>query len=140
MPASAWPSWRTVTLRLASEGVEATYSEMMQSYTYSGTGNYIFLELYSADGSVAAGSYKACAIPGMVQAGEFGTGFLYNYEYAPGMFWPVDMGSTWFTLDGEETKTYITDGLVTVSYEGDVCTITLESSAANARFVGKLAE
>ena len=133
------PGQGTVTLRLASEGIEATYSEMMQSYTYSGTGNYIFLELYSADGSVAAGSYKACAIPGMVQAGEFGTGFLYNYEYAPGMFWPVDMGSTWFTLDGEETKTYITDGMVNVSFEGDVCTITLESTVANAKFVGKLA-
>jgi len=50
------------------------------------------------------------------------------------------MGSTWFTLDGEETKSYITDGMVTVSYEGDVCTITLESSAANAKFVGRLAE
>jgi hypothetical protein len=134
------PGQGTVTLRLATEGIEATYSEMMQSYTYSGTGNYIFLELYSADGSVAAGSYKACAIPGMVQAGEFGTGFLYNYEYAPGMFWPVDMGSTWFALDGEETKTYITDGMVNVSFEGDVCTITLESTVADAKFVGKLSE
>lgn len=134
------PGESTVTLRLATEGIVATYSEMMYSYTYSGTGNYVFLELYSADGSVAAGSYKACAIPGMVTEGEFGVGFQYNYEYAPGMFWPVDMGSTWFTLDGEETKTYITEGLVTVSYEGDICTITLESSAANAKFVGKLAE
>ena len=134
------PGEGVVTLRLATEGIVATYSEMMYSYTYSGTGNYVFLELYSTDGTVAAGSYKACAIPGWVQEGEFGVGFQYNYEYAPGMFWPVDMGSTWFTLDGEETKTYITDGLVTVSYEGDVCTITLESSAANAKFVGKLAE
>ena len=134
------PGEGVVTLRLATEGIEATYSEMMYSYTYSGTGNYVFLELYSADGTVAPGSYKACSIPGWVQEGEFGVGFQYNYEYAPGMFWPVDMGSTWFTLDGEESKTYITDGLVTVSYEGDVCTITLESSAANAKFVGKLAE
>jgi hypothetical protein len=134
------PGEGVVTLRLATEGIEATYSEMMYSYTYSGTGNYVFLELYSADGTVAPGSYKACSIPGWVQEGEFGVGFQYDYEYAPGMFWPVDMGSTWFTLDGEETKTYITDGLITVSYEGDVCTITLESSAANAKFVGKLAE
>ena len=74
----------------------------------------------------------------MVGAGEFGTGFQYNYEYAPGMYWPLDMGSVWFALDGAETKTYITDGMVSVSYEGDVCTITLESSVANAKFVGKL--
>lgn len=134
------PNEGTVTLRLATEGIVATYSEMMYSYSYSGTGNYVFLELYSTDGTIAAGSYKACSVPGWVQEGEFGVGFQYNYEYAPGMFWPVDMGSTWFTLDGEETKTYITDGLVSVSYEGDVCTITLESSAANAKFVGKLAE
>jgi len=134
------PGEGVVTLRLATESIVATYSEMMYSYTYSGTGNYVFLELYSTDGTVAAGSYKACAISGWVQEGEFGVGFQYNYEYAPGMFWPVDMGSTWFTLDGEETKSYITDGMVTVSYEGDVCTITLESSAANAKFVGRLAE
>ena len=134
------PNEGTVTLRLATEGIVATYSEMMYSYTYSGTGNYVFLELYSTDGTVTPGSYKACSVPGWVQEGEFGVGFQYNYEYAPGMFWPVDMGSTWFTLDGEETKTYITDGMVTVSYEGDVCTITLESSAANAKYVGKLAE
>ena len=133
------PGEGVVTLRLATESIVATYSEMMYSYTYSGTGN-VFLELYSTDGTVAAGSYKACAISGWVQEEEFGVGFQYNYEYAPGMFWPVDMGSTWFTLDGEETKSYITDGMVTVSYEGDVCTITLESSAANAKFVGKLAE
>ncbi len=132
------PGEGTVTVRLATEGIVATYSEMMYSYTYSGTGNYVFLELYSADGTLAAGSYKACAVPGWVQEGEFGTGFQYDYEYAPGMFWPIDMGSTWFSLDGAETKTYITDGIVTVSYEGEVCTITLESSAANAKFVGKL--
>ena len=128
----------TVTLRLASEGITATYNEMMYSWTYSGTGNYVTLELYSADGKVAAGSYKACAIPGWVQAGEFGIGFEYNYEYAPGMFWPLDMGSVWFALDGAETKTYITDGVVNVSYEGEVCTITLESSVANAKFAGTL--
>ncbi len=132
------PAEGTVTLRLASEGIVATYNEAMYSWSYSGTGNYVALELYSADGSVAAGSYKACAIPGWVQAGEFGVGFQYDYEYAPGMFWPLDMGSTWFALDGAETKTYITDGMVTVSYEGDVCTIVLESSVANAKFVGKL--
>ena len=129
-----------VTLRLASEGIEATWVEAQQYYMFSGTGNHVALEIYSTDGKLAAGSYKACAIPGMVGEGEFGTGFEYNYEYAPGMFWPIDMGSTWFSLGDEETKTYITDGLVTVSYEGDVCTITLESSAANAKFVGKLAE
>jgi len=37
-------------------------------------------------------------------------------------------------------KTYITDGIIVVAYEGDVCTITLESSVANAKFTGKLAQ
>lgn len=134
------PDEGTVTLRLASEGIVATYNETMYAWSYSGTGNYVTLQVYSADGQLAAGSYKACAIPGMVGAGEFGTGFEYNYEYAPGMFWPLDMGSVWFALDGAETKTYITDGVVTVSYEGDVCTITLEYGVANAKFVGKLAD
>ena len=134
------PGEGSVTIRLASEGITATYNEAMYSWSYSGTGNYVALQVYSADGQLAAGSYKACAIPGMIGAGEFGTGFEYNYEYAPGMFWPIDMGSVWFALDGAETKTYITDGMVNVAYEGDVCTITLESSVANAKFVGKLTE
>lgn len=134
------PGEGTVKVTLASEGIEATYNEMMYAWTYSGTGFHTTLELYSADGTVAPGSYKACAVPGWVQAGEFGIGFEYNYEYAPGMFWPLDMGSVWFSLDGTEVKTYITDGMVNVSYEGDVCTIALESSVANAKFVGKLAE
>lgn len=134
------PGEGSVTLRLASEGIVATYNEAMYSWSYSGTGNYVTLQIHSADGQLAAGSYKACAIPGMVGEGEFGTGFEYNYEYAPGMFWPIDMGSVWFALDGAETKTYITDGMVSVSYEGDICTIVLESSVANAKFVGNLSE
>ena len=134
------PGQGTVTLRLASEGITATYNDMMYAWSYAGSGYYATLELYSADGTVAAGSYKACAIPGMVGAGEFGVGFSYDYEYAPGMFWPLDMGSAWFALDGSEVKTYITDGIIVVAYEGDVCTITLESSVANAKFTGKLAQ
>lgn len=128
----------TVTLSLATEGIEAAYNESTYSWSFSGKGQHVSLELYSEDGKLAEGLYKACATPGIVGNGEFGTGYKFDYEYAPGMFWPLDMGSTWFSLCGEETKTYITDGTVSVSYEGEVCTLTLESGAANAKYIGKL--
>ena len=130
----------TLTLRLASDGVEASWVEAYQYFTFSGEGNYVTLEIYTADGTLAAGSYKASAGQGCAE-GEFGSGYSWDYEYAPGMFYTIAGGSTWYTLaGGNETSAFITDGVVNVSYEGDVCTIVLESSAANAKFVGKLAE
>lgn len=130
-----------LTLRLASEGVSATWMEDYQYYMFGGTGHYMTLEIYTADGTLAAGTYKACAIPGVIAAGEFGTGYSWDYEYAPGMYYTINSGSTWYTLDnGAESGVFISDGLINVSYEGDVCTLVLESSAANAKFVGKLSE
>lgn len=130
----------TLTLRLATDGIEASWVEAYQYFTFSGEGNYVTLEIYTADGTLAAGSYKASAGQGCAE-GEFGSGYSWDYEYAPGMYYTIAGGSTWYTLTGgNETSTFITDGTVTVSYEGDVCTLVLESSAANAKFVGKIAE
>ena len=130
-----------LTLRLASDEVTATWIEDYQYFMFGGTGNYMTLEIYTADGTLAPGSYKAGAIPGVIAAGEFGTGYSWDYEYAPGMYYTINSGSSWYTLDnGAETSAFISDGMVTVSYEGEVCTLVLECSAANAKFVGNLSE
>jgi len=131
----------TLTLRLASDGVSAEWMESYQYYVFSGTGNYLVLEIYTADGSLKAGTYKACETERTVNEGEFGTGYSWDYEYSPGMSYTIKGGSTWYTLNnGAETSEFVKDGIVTVSYQGDECNIVLESTTANAKFTGKLTE
>ena len=130
----------TLTLRLASEGVTATWIADYQYYMFGGTGNYMTLEIYTADGTLAAGTYTPQTGEAL-SAGQFAPGYSWDYEYAPGMFYTIAGGSSWYTLvEGAETSAFITDGVVTVSYEGDVCILTLESSVANAKFIGNLAQ
>jgi len=99
--------------------------------TYGGDGQYLKLELYSADGTLAPGSYKACAEGGVIGAGEFGIGY-------DGMFGAS--GTTWYTVTaGAATGAYVTDGELEVEKAGSTYTITLTSSLITARYVGKLA-
>lgn len=120
-----------VGVELGTEGftysLDATYQPV-----YGVDGNYLKLELYSADGTVAPGTYTACAVGGTVGEGEFGIGY-------DGM-WGAS-GTTWYTVaGGVATYQYITDGTVTVEVSGDKYTVTVESSLVNAQFVGTFAQ
>ena len=124
---SGW-GMQMVGIELASAGLEIAAGGFGNSY--SGNGNYLKLELYSADGIVAPGTYKACGTGGSIGAGEFGIGY-------DGMFGAS--GTTWYTVtESVPSYTYITDGELTVAVSGGVYTITLDSSVASARYVGKL--
>lgn len=117
-----------VGVEFLSAGITAVPGDW--GLTYGGDGQYLKLELYSADGTVAPGSYKACAEGGTVGAGEFGIGY-------DGMFGAS--GTTWYTVTaGEAAGTYVTDGELTVEQAGADYTITLTSSVITARYVGKL--
>ncbi len=97
--------------------------------TYGGSGNYLKIEFYSADGKLAAGTYTASAENSPAE-GEFGIG--YDGQWGAS-------GSTWYTVtDGEVSYEYITDGTATVEVDGDTYTIKLESSVINATYTGKL--
>ena len=97
--------------------------------TYGGTGNYLKIEFYSADGKLAAGTYTASAENSPAE-GEFGIG--YDGQWGAS-------GTTWYTVtDGEVSYEYITDGTATVEVDGDTYTIKLESSVINATYTGKL--
>ena len=114
-----------VGIELGTSGVVGTPNGYWGN-DYSGTGNYIKLEIYSTDGKIAPGTYKACAEGGVIGAGEFGIG--YNGQYGAS-------GTTWYTLGGGETSyEFITDGTVTVEANGDDYKITIESSVVNARY------
>lgn len=125
-----------VGVELATSGFSYTsefdWSTFTNKITYSGDGRYLKLELYSTDGNIAPGTYKACAVGGTVGEGEFGIG----YDGQMGV-----SGTTWYTIvDNAETHLFVTDGTVEVSKEGDVYTIVVSSSVLNAKYEGKLSK
>ena len=105
---------------------EMDWTTWTTNYTFSGDGAFIKLELYTEGDSFAAGTYTPSADPSNVAAGEFKTGSAAG-------------GTTWNVVkDNQITSKYITDGTVTVSKEGDVYTIVIESSVLKATYTGKL--
>ena len=118
-----------VGAELATSGIEYTPADWaagIWAATYSGTGNFLKIEFYSADGTIAPGTYVPCADANTLAPGEFKIGSAAG-------------GSTWNTVtDGKVESAFITDGTVTVSVKGKVYTIEVNSSTVNCKFVGKL--
>ena len=128
----------SVTINMATDGVTGTYDPATWSTVYSGSGYYLALDVYSADGKLAPGTYTACAAGGAIAEGEFGIG------WDPGDLWGIGMvfenwGTCWWTVDnGVTSAEKVVDGTLTVEVDGDTYTITLESSLVNAQYVGAL--
>lgn len=128
----------SVTINMATDGVSATYNTQTWSYDYSGTGNYLALDVYSADGKLAPGTYTANTTGGVIAEGEFGIGWDPGDLYGWGFVFE-NWGTCWWTVtDGATSAEKVLDGTVTVEADGDTYTITLESSAVNAQYVGTL--
>ena len=127
-------SWYEVHLLgvIFSDGsVKAEYNSSTFSYAYSGSGPCLQLELYTADGKLAPGTYTASKDPKNVGEGEFGVG--YTGDNGPS-------GSIWSKMvEGvHDSYEYITDGTVTVSLDDNVFTIVLTSSVVEATFSGEI--
>ena len=129
----------SVTINLAEEGISSTTDPATWQTTWTGEGHYLALDVYSADGKLAPGTYTACAAGGQIAEGEFGIG------WDPGDLWGIGMvfenwGTCWWAVaDGAAVcEAKVLDGTLTVSVDGDVYTITLESSAVNAQYVGPM--
>lgn len=104
-----------------------------------GTGHNLKLEFYSADGKLAPGTYVPAATQGTPAEGEFNFGYDVTNEYN-GQTYSMVYGSSLveYASDQQVSTTKITDGTITVAVEDDVYTIELNSSALNAKYVGKL--
>ena len=129
----------SVTINLAEEGISSTTDPATWQTVWEGEGHYLALDVYSADGKLAPGTYTACAAGGQIAEGEFGIG------WDPGDLWGIGMvfenwGTCWWAVaDGAAVaEAKVLDGTLTVSVDGDVYTITLESSVVNARYVGPM--
>ena len=134
----------TVTVQLAAEGLsmEPVTSEWGTYDQLVGAGKYLKFDAYSADGTLAAGTYTASAEGGVVNEGEFSIGYDTTVDFGWGPMEMTNWGTCWMThnADGSETGVKITDGTITVAVEGDVYTITVESSVLQATYVGKLSK
>lgn len=118
-----------VGVEVSTSGIEYTpadYAAGVWFPTYAGSGNFLKAEFYSADGTIAPGTYVPCADANAMQPGEFKIG-------------SANGGSTWNTVvDGKVESEFITDGTITVSVKGKTYTIEVASSTVKAKFVGKL--
>ena len=129
---------KSVTLNLAEEGISSTTDPTTWQTTWNGEGHYLAIDLYSEDGTIAPGTYTACAAGGTINAGEFGIG------WDPGDLWGIGMvfenwGTCWWTVSGGvATAEKVVDGTIEVSLEGNIYTIALQSSLVNARYIGEI--
>ena len=130
---------KSVTINLGEEGISSTTDPTTWQTVWEGEGHYLALDVYSEDGKLAPGTYTACAVGGTINAGEFGIG------WDPGDLWGIGMvfenwGTCWWNVAGGAAvcEAKVLDGTLTVSVDGDVYTITLESSAVNAQYVGPM--
>ena len=129
----------SVTINLGEDGISSTTDPTTWQTVWEGEGHYLALDVYSADGKLAPGTYTACAAGGQIGAGEFGIG------WDPGDLWGIGMvfenwGTCWWNVSGGAAvaEAKVLDGTLTVAVDGDTYTITLESSAVNAQYVGPM--
>lgn len=109
-----------VTLQLATAEFTSEFDMTTYQNVLKGDGKYLALDLYSEDGYLHDGEYKACAVGGVVNAGEFGIGYDGVMDYGEWGQFPFENWGTclWtVTPEGNNTAEKITGGLVTVSSE-----------------------
>ena len=130
---------KSVTINLGEEGISSTTDPTTWQTVWEGEGHYLALDVYSEDGKLAPGTYTACAAGGQIAEGEFGIG------WDPGDLWGIGMvfenwGTCWWNVAGGAAvaEAKVLDGTLTVAVDGDTYTITLESSAVNAQYVGPM--
>lgn len=113
--ASANKDSKLVTMQLATEGIAQGYDENWQQ-VWTGEGKYLALDLYSEDGYLHDGQYRASAQGGVVNAGEFGIGYDTVVDWGWGPMEMKDWGTClWTVSGGKATAEKITSGLVSVT-------------------------
>ena len=113
--ASANKDSKLVTMQLATEGIAQGYDENWQQ-VWTGEGKYVAIDLYSEDGYLHDGLYRASAQGGVVNTGEFGIGYDAVVDWGWGPMEMKDWGTClWTVSGGKATAEKITSGLVNVA-------------------------
>ena len=138
---SATKNQGVLTIKMAQEGISSTTDPNTWQTIWEGEGNYLAADIYSADGKLYTGEYKACAVGGTVGEGEFGIGYDTTVDFGWGPMEMKDWGTCWWTVaDGATSAVKILDGTMTVAMEGDNVVIKLKSSVVNAKFTYPVAQ
>lgn len=117
----------SLTMSLATPGIAQEFDMTTYQTVWTGEGGYLALDIYSEDGYLHEGTYKACAEGGVINPNEFGIGYDTVIEYTdwegnPATYEAKDWGTCWWTVaNGAATAKKITSGLVSVTSreEGD---------------------
>ena len=138
---SATKNQGVLSINMAQDGISSTTDPNTWQTTWEGEGNYLAADIYSADGKLYTGEYKACAVGGTVGEGEFGIGYDTTVDFGWGPMEMKDWGTCWWTVaDGATSAVKILDGTMTVAMEGDNVVIKLKSSIVNAKFTYPVAQ
>ena len=138
---SATKNQGLLTINMAQDGISSTTDPNTWQTIWEGEGNYLAADIYSADGKLYTGEYKACAVGGTVGEGEFGIGYDTTVDFGWGPMEMKDWGTCWWTVaDGATSAVKILDGTMTVAMEGDNVVIKLKSSVVNAKFTYPVAQ
>ena len=138
---SATKNQGVLTINMAQEGISSTTDPNTWQTIWEGEGNYLAADIYSADGKLYTGEYKACAVGGTVGEGEFGIGYDTTVDWGWGPMEMKDWGTCWWTVaDGATSAVKILDGTMTVAMEGDNVVIKLKSTLVNAKFTYPVAQ
>ena len=128
----------SLTLKLATDDVTYSYDAATWSEVYGGSGNYLALDIYSADGFLYEGTYTASAAGGVINPGEFGIG------WDPGDMWGIGMvftnwGTCWWTVEnGATSAEKITSGEIVVTKKGSKYVISYETESLWIEFTGAI--
>ena len=138
---SATKNQGVLTINMAQDGISSTTDPNTWQTIWEGEGNYLAADIYSADGKLYTGEYKACAVGGVVGEGEFGIGYDTTVDWGWGPMEMKDWGTCWWTVaDGATSAEKILDGTMTVAMEGDNVVIKLKSTLVNAKFTYPVAQ
>ena len=138
---SATKNQGLLTINMAQDGISSTTDPNTWQTIWEGEGNYLAADIYSADGKLYTGEYKACAVGGVVGEGEFGIGYDTTVDWGWGPMEMKDWGTCWWTVaDGATSAEKVLDGTMTIAMEGDNVVIKLKSSIVNAKFTYPVAQ
>lgn len=106
----------SLTMNLATPGIHQEFDMTTYQQVWVGEGNYLALDIYSDDGYLHDGTYKACAVGGTINPGEFGIGYDTEIQWGDQVYPMYNWGTCWWTVaNGAATAEKILDGLVNVT-------------------------
>ena len=134
----------SLTIKMSDGNWSVTYDPTTYQPTYTGAGNYLAMDIYSADGKLYTGTYVANTVGGVLAEGQFGIGYDTTMEWFGQVYEMFNWGTCWWTVDADaetiETAEKVLDGTVEVEVKGENLVITLESEVVNAQFIYPVAD